>query len=320
MRPRRPQDLVFTLFGEYLLDRDRPTWVGGLIALLHPFGLSEGAVRTVLSRMARKGWLETRRIGRHSFYDLTPRGRRLLEEGQARIFHPSWDAPWDGRWFLLAYSIPEDARQLRDRLRDRLAWLGFGSLGNGLWISPHDVGAQVRELAEQMGLEDHLECFRAERVGGAAVEDLVARCWDLEAVSRHYREFLARWTPVWERLGATGRGRLTSADAEECYTLRFGLIHEFRAFPLEDPYLPRSLLPRGWEGERATGVFQALHDVLVGPADRYVDQVLAREADAEGGLDAQPTVGAEPEADQGPGADGQHGSGVEPVNLAGEGR
>ena len=56
---RRPQDLVFTLYGEYLLGREDAPWVGAIIALLHPFGLSEGAVRTVLSRMARKGWLET---------------------------------------------------------------------------------------------------------------------------------------------------------------------------------------------------------------------------------------------------------------------
>lgn len=268
---RRPQDLVFTLYGEYLLDREDAPWVGAIIALLQPFGLSEGAVRTVLSRMAGKGWLETRRIGRNAFYELTPRGRRLLEEGQARIYRPSWDGPWDERWFLLAYSIPEDARKLRDRLRDRLAWLGFGSLGNGLWISPHDVERQVEELSEQLGLEEHLECFRAERVAGAPVTELVARCWDLEAVDRNYRAFVGRWAPELERLQDAAEAEISD---EECYTLRFDLIHEFRAFPLEDPYLPRPLLPEAWAGEDATRVFHALHDRLVGPADRHVDHVL----------------------------------------------
>ena len=271
---RRPQDLVFTLYGEYLLDRDDPTWVGALISLLHPFGLSEGAVRTVLSRMARKGWLSARRRGRHAFYELTPRGRKLLEEGQARIYRPSWDGPWDERWFLLAYSIPEDARKLRDRLRDRLAWLGFGSLGNGLWISPHDVEAPVAELSEQLGIAEHLECFRATRVAGAPVAELVAKCWDLEAVNDHYRAFIQRWTPRMDRLERAGSPD-EIAD-EECYTLRFGLIHEFRAFPLEDPYLPRPLLPEGWVGEDATRLFRALHDRLVGPADQWVDAILAQ--------------------------------------------
>jgi phenylacetic acid degradation operon negative regulatory protein len=268
---QRPQDLVFTLYGEYLLDREGPTWVGALISLLHPFGLSEGAVRTVLSRMAGKGWLSARRIGRHAFYELTPRGRKLLEEGQARIFHPSWDGPWDERWFLLAYSIPQDSRKLRDRLRDRLAWLGFGSLGNGLWISPHDVEDAVSDLANELGIEEHVECFRASRVAGAPVAELVARCWALEDVSEHYREFFERWAPVLERMWEG-----PPVDDEECYTLRFGLIHEFRAFPLEDPYLPRALLPDGWAGEAATDLFHELHDRLVGPADAHVDRVLGR--------------------------------------------
>ena len=269
---QRPKDLVFTLYGEYLLPREGPTWVGALIALLQPFGLSEGSVRTVLSRMARKGWLEARRVSRHSFYDLTPRGRRLLREGQARIFHPSWDAPWDERWFLLAYSIPVDSRHLRDRLRDRLAWLGFGSLGNGLWVSPHEVESEVLDLAEQLGIERHIECFRAVRLGGAPVAEFVNNCWDLEQINRHYREFIDTWSPELARCETEIEDGLLAQ--EECYTLRFALIHEFRGFPLEDPYLPRALLPSDWAGDEATGVFHHLHDLLVGPADAYVDAVL----------------------------------------------
>ena len=61
---------------------------------------------------------------------------------------------------------------------------------------------------------------------------------------------------------------------EERYTLRFALIHEFRTFPLEDPYLPRDLLPVDWAGEDATRLFHELHDRLVGPADAYVASFL----------------------------------------------
>jgi phenylacetic acid degradation operon negative regulatory protein len=80
-----------------------------------------------------------------------------------------------------------------------------------------------------------------------------------------------RWGPELRRLEAE---TATSITDEECYTLRFDLIHEFRAFPLEDPYLPRALLPDSWAGEDATKLFHTLHDRLVGPADRHVDRVL----------------------------------------------
>jgi phenylacetic acid degradation operon negative regulatory protein len=273
MAAQRPQDLVFTLFGEYLLSRSGPIWVGSLIALLKPFGLSEGAVRTVLSRMTRKGWLGSRRSGRNSFYRLTPRGRRLLEEGKARIFNVTWDTPWDGSWFLLAYSIPESRRQLRDRLRDQLAWLGFGSLGNGLWISPHDVAEHVHRAAHRLGIQRHLECFQGHRVTEMAAGEMVAKCWNLPTLNKKYRAFVERWRPRLDEC-RVGLAEGTMSD-KACFALRFRLIHEFRRFLLEDPFLPRTLLSAGWAGDNATDVFHALHDVLVGPADAYVDSVLA---------------------------------------------
>ena len=271
---QRPQDLVFTLFGEYLLHRPEPVWVGHLIALLHPFGLSEGAVRTVLSRMARKSWLEGERRGRRAYYRLSAKGRQLLEDGANRIHHPPTDREWNGDWYLLAYSIPEDQRHLRDRLRVRLAWLGFGSLGNGLWISPHDVGEQVTELAHEMGVEQHLERFQGRHLGSDAAR-LVRRCWNLGEINGRYRAFLDEWTPELEATrGRAGRGRL---DPEAAFVQRFRLIHEFRAFPLEDPYLPTELLPRGWLGAKAGAIVERLHALSAGAADRYVDGILRGE-------------------------------------------
>ena len=267
----RPQDLVFTLFGEYLLHRREPVPVAALIQLLSPFGLSEGDVRTVLSRMVGKGWLVSGR-GRRGRYALSAAGRRLLEAGEARIYQPRWDEPWDGQWYVLAYSIPESRRNLRDRLRVRLAWMGFGSLGNGLWISPHDVAAEVRELATSFRLEDRLEAFRGPAVAFTDPAHLVRACWDLPGINRLYEGFIRRWAPAFTK----HRSAVSAGDAEPetCFVLRFRLMHEYREFFLLDPYLPRVLLPRDWGGECAAHLFRAFHDLLVEPADMHVDAVL----------------------------------------------
>jgi phenylacetic acid degradation operon negative regulatory protein len=221
--------------------------------------------------MARKGWLTSQRKGRHSYYDLTPRGRRLLQEGEARIFHPARDTAWDGIWFMVAYSIPEVRRHLRDRLRTRLAWLGFGPLGNGVWITPHDVEARVSEVADEMGISGHMDCFRARHLGAEHLE-LVKRCWDLPALDCRYQGFIHQWTPELDRCRSPGA--MESMSDVDCFTLRFRLIGEYREFPLEDPYLPRELLPPAWQGDRAAALFNELHDLLEGPAERYVDSVL----------------------------------------------
>jgi phenylacetic acid degradation operon negative regulatory protein len=270
MKPTRPQDLVFTLFGDYLLHRDGAVWVGSLIALLRPLGLSPGATRTVLSRMVAKGWLMAERVGRRSFYALTARGRRLLDEGEARIYDPPRDEPWDGLWYLVAYSVPEEQRQLRDRLRVRLQWLGFGQLGNGLWLSPHRVRGEVNALAGELGVGEHVEIFRAQYQGYSSNDHLVARCWDLPSVAARYGDFLARWGPEAERLAKSTE----ALRPEVAYVRRFWLIHEYRAFPLIDPYLPHRLLPEDWPGAAAAALFDAYHESLTAAAARYVESVL----------------------------------------------
>ena len=78
----RSQNLIFTLYGDFLRDRTDEVWVGTFINLLEPLGMTDQAVRSTLSRMLRNGWFDTRREGRHSYYALTPRSERLLDEGK----------------------------------------------------------------------------------------------------------------------------------------------------------------------------------------------------------------------------------------------
>ncbi len=281
----RSQDLVFTLYGDYLLGRDEPVSTGALITLLGGLGLSDTATRTVLSRMARKGWLTVERYGTRSAYGLTRKGRALLESGRERIYHPSAHEAWDGQWSVVTFSIPESRRRRRDSLRTRLAWLGFGSLSNGVWISPHDVRAEVRAIATDLKVEKHLELFRGSHEGFADAAALVRQCWDLAALNRRYAAFLDHWRAALEHCRQCG---LSGARAgihspctapADCFRRRFLLVHEYRAFPMDDPFLPRPLLPDGWNGEAAAKLFETYHDVLAEPAERYVAEV-CREGDA----------------------------------------
>jgi phenylacetic acid degradation operon negative regulatory protein len=270
MTDARPQDLVWTLYGEFLLHRG-PVWVGSVIGLLEPLGVSAAHARTVLSRMTAKGWLESVREGRRGHYALSARGRRLLEEGEARIYRPARAEEWDGEWTLLAYSIPEELRPLRDRLRVRLSWLGFGSLGNGLWLSPHDVRERVREVGEELGLLSHLQLFRGPYAGFSAHDGLVRQCWDLPAINVRYESFIERHLRAYYEVAAAGGSTVTPRDA---YVRRFELVHEYREFPLLDPFLPRPLQPADWAGECAQALFQAYHALLSSAADIYLSSLV----------------------------------------------
>ncbi len=270
----RSQDLVFTLYGDYIRHRRGEAWTGSLIELLGLLGLSEQAVRSTLSRMSRKGWLKGRRVGNKSCYSLTPKSIDLLEEGAQRIFQPRSDV-WDGRWYVLVYSIPEKERPLRHRLRKRLTWLGFGSLSNATWISPRDRRKEVEGVVNALGIQGHVEIFTAEHFGFASDQELVERCWNLGALNRAYAAFIAKHEPDFLEC----KKRVVEGDGlepSECFVRRFMLVHEYRSFPYVDPNLPSELLPEDWLGNKATQLFQEYHRLLTAKANAFVDSVLAK--------------------------------------------
>ena len=268
------QDMIFTLYGDYIRHRGGGAWTSSLIELLGLFGLSEQAVRSTLSRMSRKGWLKSRKTGRHSFYSLTPKCIDLLEEGAQRIFQPRHD-PWDGRWHLLTYSIPESKRHLRRRLRKRLLWLGFGALHQATWISPRDLRAEVEQVVDALQIRPYVEFFTAEHRGFASDEEIVTHCWNLKQLNDYYATFIARYSPRFQECQA----QLEASEGlkpQECFVQRFMLVHKYRSSPYVDPNLPLELLPGGWLGHRATDLFQQYHDLLSEEAEAFVDAVLVR--------------------------------------------
>lgn len=277
--------MMFTLFGDYIMQRGGEIWVGSLIQIAARFGLSQQAVRSALSRMGQHGWLRVRRVGNRSYYRATPRAKRLLEEGERRIFARRQD-PWDGQWHVLVYSIPERKRVLRTELRKQLAWLGYGPLSSGSWICPHDVADEVRGLAESLGIAGHVETFTARHEAGSTDRELAARCWDLAGIDRRYHEFFARYGPLYEDLT-----QQDVVDESECFVRRFLLIHEFRKFFFIDPELPAELLPEQWHGALARDLFHNFHGLLAEPANRYFDQVFEAPPQRRKGASARSAPG-----------------------------
>jgi phenylacetic acid degradation operon negative regulatory protein len=129
--------------------------------------------------------------------------------------------------------VPEPRRDLRHPLRTRLAWAGFGSLGRGLWISPH---AEREAEPEGMATEDsaaELLSFRTELGTVGDPQRLVAEAWDLTEVVAAYDAFI------------TDFGRLRPKTPEAVFRAQTPLVHAWRRFPFLDPDLPEALLPNG---------------------------------------------------------------------------
>ena len=264
-----PQQVVLTLYGDYILHLGGEIGIDTLIRLLANFDLSQQAVRSAISRMSRKGLIKMRRVGRRSYYSLTNKGRTLLTEGATRIFKRKTNK-WDGTWSIVTYSIPEKTRETRDIFRRELGWLGYGALSDATWISPYDMTREVSELAERLSIEDCVQIFSARQVGSANPKDIMNWCWDLDKIHEKYNDFVDKY----QRKLKDHRKRLQAGEViepGECFVERFHLIHEYRRLPFYDPDLPLELLPRNWLRPQAANIFGEYHELLANNANEYFD-------------------------------------------------
>jgi phenylacetic acid degradation operon negative regulatory protein len=241
------RSILLTVLGEYLLPRGEPVWQETLVAALGALGYSEHAARQALARSVRDGWLTSERRGRRARVHLTPGTAELLSSGAERIYSFGEPWGWDGDWLIVVLRVPEARRDVRHRLRTQLAWAGLGSLGGGVWLTPHtERESELRALVDGASAAEVVS-FRG-RIGSLGEPRRVAAAaWDLDAVVEQYERFLSLF------------GRLRPSSPAACFRAQTELVHEWRRFPFLDPDLPADLLKPRWPRRRAHELFRERH-------------------------------------------------------------
>jgi phenylacetic acid degradation operon negative regulatory protein len=266
--------IIVTVFGDGILPRGGSVWLGSLIELLAPLGLSERLVRTAVFRLAQDDWLEAVAQGRRSDYRLTPAGRRRFVQASSQIY-ASAPPPWDQRWRLITVTAALEPAE-RERLRRALFWHGFGELGGDCFVHPSADLAQVFDALQADGLELlrarllPLVAANPQFSASAKDADLVRRAWNLHDLDQAYQGFVDSYAPLlaqWQR-------QADDLDEACAFLLRSLLIHDYRRLLLRDPQLPGVLLPEHWAGHEARQVCGRLYGLLLAPSERHLDRQL----------------------------------------------
>ncbi len=275
----RAKSLVMTVFGDAIAPRGGAVWLGSLIALLEPLGVSERLVRTSVYRLVEEGWLEASRSGRRSLYRLSPQGEKRFLRAQQRVY-ATGSAPWDGQWMLVLPQAAVTAVQ-RAALKKELLWEGFAQLAPGVFASPGDPHHALTEaLAEVLartrtrGKVIVLSARDAGLAEALPVDAVTPAAWPLKTAAKAYKSFIARFDPLPLLLSDAER-----PDCATAFTLRTLLIHEYRRALLSDPQLPAELLGDDWPGRQAQALCRSLYLMLEKEADLHIAQTLAREQD-----------------------------------------
>ncbi|MGH9030756.1 MAG: PaaX family transcriptional regulator [Acidimicrobiia bacterium] len=263
------RSLLMTIFGNNVLPRG-DVWTGTVVDALSTLGVEEKTARQALARTAADGWLSGTRVGRRVRWSFTSAGRELFTRGAERIFSFGVDAPtWDGAWLVLFTSVPETRRQLRHRLRTRLAWAGFGSPAPGVWLAPGpNREIEAKEVLAELGLADTASSFVAQYGTIGEPRQLVAAAWDIAGLEASYEEFRAEFA------GVQPRGDTAT------FVAHTRLVDHWRRFPFLDPGLPSGLLPPRWVGTRAAELFHSRHAAWRDRSQRFFDSVADSHGDA----------------------------------------
>lgn len=234
-RPPRAAGFIVTLYGDAVLTRGGELGMGAIIETCALVGISETLVRTAVSRLVAAGQLIGQKVGRRSFYRLTPGAAAEFAAAARMIYAP----PAPCGWRLVAG--PEAALD---------ALPGCARLRPGLALGP-DRGPLPPGCAAVAGPAQ-----------GAlpALAELAAGLWDLSGPAAAYAAFAARFAPL----------QGLEPAPPQALALRLLLVDSWRRAALSDPALPSEALPPDWPGPAARALFARLYRALTPAAEAAI--------------------------------------------------
>ena len=262
-RPMRANTLLLSVYGDSICPYyDCTLWIGSLIELLKPLGISQRLVRTSIFRLSEKGILVSKRLGRRSYYSLTPQGKRQFESASERIYAAN-SAPWDGRWRMLIHSLGVLEKEQLKALRKELSWLGFSRLLQGTYIHPTADMRAVQTMLEDLQISKQVVTLYASEQTNHA-NQLIMQRFNTQAMDAAYRAFVERFQPI-----ADAAANTTRLNPQACFFLRTLLINEYRIILLHQPELPSSLSSQTTMSHKARQIVKQLYVRIRAQSDAY---------------------------------------------------
>lgn len=239
-----------------------------IVEILGSIGVTETATRAALSRMQRRGALQLLRSGRRTAYTISADVASAIPASQLLTMSFGGDGAqdWSGDWTVVVFSLPETERNRRQLLRERLRWLGFGPVRDGVWLSPRcEVDVAERALSDVLPANGLI--FRSQQVAGTVD---VESAWPLRRIQDAYNQFIEDFRPYMFELRA---GRVSQTEALRLWATILG---RWRAFPTIDPDLPRRAMPDDWPQAEARRIFVGVNDGCAPLVQTLVAAIVAK--------------------------------------------
>lgn len=95
---------------------------------------------------------------------LTENGKRRALTYRTRYLKINHTGPWDKKWRIILYDIPEHEREERDAFRDHLQQLGIRKLQHSAGIHPFDCKNEVDFFIELLDIRKYVRFIVADSI------------------------------------------------------------------------------------------------------------------------------------------------------------
>lgn len=212
----------------------------------------------VPSRYKKSNFLQTvvRSLKTHDIEKIVKDGMvylRLTSIGKTKVYRDfpilSLTRRWNRHWIVVVFDIEEKTKVIRNRFRDKLKSLGFGMLQKSIWISPLDIGEDMREVIHSIGLSKNAYVMQVSGFIFGDPKELVRKIWRLEKLDEDYFKLKKRVDTI-NQLIKNWNDRINKREAKVRSKYIYDLakkkreaMRECLEFIVQLPPLPQELLP-----------------------------------------------------------------------------
>ncbi len=114
-----------------------------------------------LNNLRRRGILQ--RTGKGCF-KFTKTGTDWAQKSAEKYFELK-RAPWDKKWRVVIFDIPQELHKVRIKFRKKLKNLGFYMLQKSVFIFPYECEEELGNMCQYLKISDYVDVLLAERPG-----------------------------------------------------------------------------------------------------------------------------------------------------------
>ena len=139
-----------------------------LTPIMNPYALrnrilfgSQGSYRSTVYKLHKRGWIKIVDKNAQKFIRLTKAGQLEVLLAKARLPTPE---KWDGKWRMVVFDIPEEAKGKRNLLRGLLKKNNFYQLQASVYINPYPLHREAVQYLQQSGLISYIRIIKVEEM------------------------------------------------------------------------------------------------------------------------------------------------------------